>query len=71
MAGAPMSGNIIEKGPRAENYASIAFAMEGPTQKLQELYVVGNTMVMDRSTGIFIRSRGPNVAFVADNIFAG
>jgi hypothetical protein len=27
-------------------------------------------MVMDRSTGIFIRSRGPNVAFVADNIFA-
>jgi hypothetical protein len=64
-------GNIIEKGPRAENYASIAFSMEGPTNPLQELYVVGNTMVMDRSTGIFIRSRGPNVAFVADNIFSG
>lgn len=64
-------GNIIEKGPRAENYTMIAFAMEGPTNPLQELYVVGNTMIMDRSSGIFIRSRGPNPAYVADNIFAG
>ncbi|HZL59147.1 MAG TPA: right-handed parallel beta-helix repeat-containing protein [Stellaceae bacterium] len=64
-------GNIIEKGPRADNYASIAYAMEGPTKDVQELYVVGNTMLMDRSSGIFVRSRGPNPAFIADNIFAG
>jgi len=64
-------GNIIEKGPKAENYTMIAFAMEGPTNPVQELYVVGNTMIMDRSSGIFIRSRGPNPATVADNIFAG
>ncbi|HYL49887.1 MAG TPA: right-handed parallel beta-helix repeat-containing protein [Stellaceae bacterium] len=64
-------GNLIEKGPRAENYAMIAYAMEGPTNPLQELYVVGNTMVMDRSSGLFIRSRSPNAAFVADNIMAG
>jgi hypothetical protein len=64
-------GNIIEKGPKAENYTMIAFAMEGPTNPVQELYVVGNTMIMDRSSGIFIRSRGPNPAYVADNIFAG
>jgi len=64
-------GNVIEKGPRAENYAMIAYSMEGPTNPLQELYVVGNTMVMDRSSGLFIRSRSPNAAFVADNIMAG
>jgi len=64
-------GNVIEKGPRAENYAMIAYAMEGPTNPLQELYVVGNTMVMDRSSGLFIRSRSPNAAIVADNVMAG
>jgi len=64
-------GNVIEKGPRAENYAMIAYSMEGPTNPLQELYVVGNTMVMDRSSGLFVRSRSPNAAFVADNIMAG
>lgn len=64
-------GNVIEKGPRAENYAMIAYAMEGPTNPVQELYVVGNSMVMDRSSGLFIRSRSPNAAFVADNIMAG
>jgi hypothetical protein len=64
-------GNIIEKGPKAENFTLIAYAMEGPTNPVQELYVVGNTMIIDRSNGIFIRSRGPNPAFVADNVFAG
>jgi Right handed beta helix region len=64
-------GNVIEKGPRAENYAMIAYSMEGPTNPLQELYVVGNTMVMDRSSGLFIRSRSLNAAFVADNVMAG
>lgn len=64
-------GNVIEKGPRAENYAMIAYSMEGPTNPLQELYVVGNTMVMNRSSGLFIRSRSPNPALVADNIMAG
>jgi hypothetical protein len=64
-------GNVIEKGPRAENNAMIAYAMEGPTNPSQELYVVGNTMVMNRSSGLFIRSRSPNPAYVADNIMAG
>ncbi|MDE2228281.1 MAG: right-handed parallel beta-helix repeat-containing protein [Alphaproteobacteria bacterium] len=64
-------GNVIEKGPRAENYAMIAYSMEGPTNPTQELYVVGNTMVMDRSSGLFVRSRSPNAAYVADNVMAG
>ncbi len=64
-------GNVIEKGPRAENYAMIAYAMEGPTNPSQKLYVVGNTMVMNRSSGLFIRSRSPDPACVADNIMAG
>lgn len=64
-------GNIIEKGPQADNYTMIAMAMEGPSLPNQELYVVGNTMVMDRSSGIFVHSRSPGMAVVADNIMAG
>lgn len=64
-------GNIIEKGPKADNYTMIAMAMEGPTLAQQELYVVGNTMVMDRSSGIFVHSRSPGLAVVANNIMTG
>ncbi|HVA14175.1 MAG TPA: right-handed parallel beta-helix repeat-containing protein [Stellaceae bacterium] len=64
-------GNVIEKGPKADNYTMIAIAMEGPTLPEQEVYVVGNTMVLDRSSGIFVHSRSPGTTVVADNIMAG
>jgi pectate lyase len=64
-------GNIIEKGPKADNFTMIAMAMEGPTLSQQELYVVGNTMVMDRSSGIFVHSRSSGLAIVANNIMTG
>ncbi|HEV8015238.1 MAG TPA: right-handed parallel beta-helix repeat-containing protein [Stellaceae bacterium] len=64
-------GNVIEKGPKADNFTFIAMAMEGPSLSAQELYVVGNTMVLDRSSGIFVHSRSPGMAVVADNIMVG
>jgi hypothetical protein len=64
-------GNIIEKGPKADNFTMIAVAMEGPTLPEQEVYVIGNTMVMDRSSGIFVHSRSPGLAVVANNIMTG
>jgi parallel beta helix pectate lyase-like protein len=64
-------GNVIEKGAKADNFTFIAMAMEGPSLAEQELYVVGNTMVLDRSSGIFVHSRSPGMAVVADNIMAG
>jgi len=45
--------------------------MEGPSLSQQELYVIGNTMVMDRSSGIFVHSRSPALAIVANNIMTG
>ncbi len=64
-------GNVIEKGPKAQNYNFIAMAMEGPTNSFQELYVIGNTMVLDRSSGVFVHSRSPGPVLVADNILSG
>ena len=64
-------GNIIEKGPKADNFTMIAIAMEGPSNANQEIYVIGNTMVMDRSSGMFVHSRSPGMTVIADNIMAG
>lgn len=64
-------GNIIEKGPKADNFTMIAIAMEGPSLANQEVYVVGNTMVMDRSSGMFVHSRSPGMTVIADNIMTG
>ncbi len=64
-------GNVIEKGAKADNFTFIAMAMEGPSNSKQELYVVGNTMVLDRSSGVFIHSRSPGTIIAAGNIFSG
>jgi hypothetical protein len=64
-------GNIIQKSSKADNYTFIAMAMEGPTLAQQELYVIGNTMVLDRSSGVFVHSRSPGMAVIADNIMVG
>ena len=64
-------GNIIEKGPKADNFTMIAIAMEGPSNANQEIYVIGNTMVLDRSSGLFVHSRSPGMAVIADNIMTG
>ncbi len=64
-------GNMIEKGPKADNFNFIAMAMEGPTNPNQELYVVNNTMVLDRSSGVFVHSRSPGTVIVANNIMSG
>jgi hypothetical protein len=64
-------GNIIQKSAKADNYTFIAMAMEGPSLSQQELHVIGNTMVLDRSSGLFVHSRSPGMAVIADNIMSG
>jgi hypothetical protein len=64
-------GNLIEQGPLDENHTMIAYAMEGPTNASQELYVVNNTFVNDLGQGVFINSRSPGIAQIVNNIFVG
>ncbi len=64
-------GNLIEKGPLAQNSTLLANALEGPTNALQQLYVVNNTFVNDLGRGDFIRSRAPRAAQAINNIFIG
>ncbi len=65
-------GNVIRKGPRAQNPVVISAGEEGATNPVQEFYLVNNTIVNDRGAGTFVRVVG-NVAAVelVNNLFAG
>jgi hypothetical protein len=41
-------GNVLQKGPRAENRTMVAYGAEGLRHSANQLYVVNNTMVNDR-----------------------
>lgn len=71
-------GNVIQQGPRAENFAMLAYANEGKkaAHELQQLYVVNNTFVNTRSgRGRFISIRGvpetKTQAVLRNNVFWG
>jgi hypothetical protein len=64
-------GNLIEKGPLAQNSTMLANALEGPINPIQQLYVVNNTFVNDLGRGDFIRARSPSTVRVFNNIFVG
>jgi len=65
-------GNVIQKGPNAENSSVIAYAAEGATNEWQELYLVNNTVVSDFGRGLFLNMHvTPTQLLVTNNIFAG
>ncbi len=64
-------GNIVQQGPRAENWALVSYAAEGGREAARGLYVVNNTFVNDRGSGVFIVNRASAPALVYNNIFAG
>jgi hypothetical protein len=65
-------GNVIQKGPNAENSSVIAYAAEGATNELQELYVVNNTVVSEFRRGLFLNIHvAPAQLLILNNIFAG
>jgi hypothetical protein len=48
-------GNLLQKGPRAENNGLIGYAAEGGSNPIQELYVAHNTMVADYTGVTFVK----------------
>jgi hypothetical protein len=65
-------GNVIRKGPRAQNGVVITSGEEGATNPVQEFYLINNTIVNDRNPGTFVRVNG-NLSDVRlqNNLFAG
>jgi hypothetical protein len=67
-----IGGNVIRKGPGAQNNTLITSGKERATNPVQEFYLVNNTIVNDRSSGTFVRVAGavPTISLV-NNIFGG
>ncbi len=66
-----IAGNLIHQSPYTENYHMIAFGPEGLAYPDNQLSVINNTMVNDRSDGRFIWNRSNTPAKIFNNIFAG
>lgn len=65
-------GNVIQQGPAASNSAMISFGAEG-ANAYNDLYLINNTIVNDRSTGYFVNLRNASAptAIARNNVFAG
>jgi hypothetical protein len=65
-------GNLLMKGPQAQNQRLIEFGAEGLSNPVNKLYVVNNTMVNKRSISVFVFVQsGTTEAKIINNIFAG
>jgi hypothetical protein len=66
-------GNLIQQGPNTDNPTIVAYAAEGGSNPVQELYFINNTVVNDRPQGgAFVSVSGsPSVSKLINNIFFG
>lgn len=66
-------GNLIQKGPRADNSTLVSYGAEGHSYPINELCVVNNTMVSDHPGGgrFVLAASGTKQVKVINNIFAG
>lgn len=65
-------GNLIEQSPNSQNGGIIAFAAENQNHPEQELILVHNTVVNDRSNGRFVQfSNATSLVKMTNNLFLG
>jgi hypothetical protein len=66
-------GNMIEQGPDSHNAAILDYLSEGPSPNNPEtgLYVINNTFVNHRDSGVFIQTKSATPTVIKNNIFRG
>jgi hypothetical protein len=65
-------GNLLQQGPRTKNFTLVSYAAEGEKNKSEGFYIVNNTFVNERGSGIFIKNLSKRTpAKIINNIFVG
>jgi hypothetical protein len=65
-------GNTLQQGPETENSTLFSYGAENKIHPASALYVINNTFVNDRHTGIFINApKFSGEAVIANNILSG
>lgn len=63
-------GNLLMQGANAPNYNLVGYCVEGCVHPNKELYVINNTFVNKRGSGLFFDIRS-GTALIQNNILAG
>ena len=63
-------GNVLEQGPDGDNWTIVSFAAERQNGG-DRLALVNNTLVNNRSSGVFVQVHGSAAAILSNNILAG
>ncbi|MES2889728.1 MAG: right-handed parallel beta-helix repeat-containing protein [Pseudomonadota bacterium] len=67
-----LRGNLLHKGPMADNPIAVAYGQEGLSAPVNTLELVHNTIAMTRSGGTFVVARaGASSVKMTANVFAG
>ena len=70
--GVVLRGNLLHKGPKAQNPSAISYGSEGFTHATNTLELTHNTMAITRSGGAFLQIRsGTQSVVLKANLFAG
>jgi len=65
-------GNVIQQGPRTENWALVSYAAEGRRHSLDRLRMAHNTLVNDAADGVFVHVHpGETEVALANNLLVG
>lgn len=64
-------GNEIQQGPQADNWAMVAYGKEGLSNPQRALYIVNNTFVNDRNSGVFVSVAGESEVKLINNLLVG
>lgn len=68
---AVLVGNVIQKGPDADNWTLVSYGAEGVQHADNRLYAANNTLVNDRNSGIFVQAPKDIPCMLFNNVFAG
>lgn len=68
---AVLVGNVIQKGPDADNWTLVSYGAEGVQHADNRLYLANNTLVNDRNSGVFVQAPKDVPCFLFNNVFAG
>lgn len=66
-----VAGNVIVQGPHSENSALVSYGAEGLSHPSRTLWVVNNTFVNRRTTGIFVALADGSRAHLRNNLLVG
>jgi hypothetical protein len=66
-----VAGNVVVQGPRSQNPTLVSYGAEGLSRSSRVLWIVNNTFVNRRASGIFVHAAEGSRATLRNNLMVG